>query len=311
MKAAQINAYGGPEVLVTNPGASKPEITESQVLVEVYAAGVNPFDWKVREGYMQEMLPLKFPATLGGDVAGIVSVVGEGVTNLQVGDEVYGQTNAVSGVGSFAEFTPVSARQLSAKPKSCDFVMSAGLPLAGCSAHQALVDHINLQQGQKILIHGGAGGIGSLAIQLAKHLGAYVATTVAGKDTDFAKGLGADEVIDYKTQDFSDLISGYDAVFDTVGGETAKKSYSVLRPSGILVSMAEPADEALAKQHKVTSMTQGTKTTSERLAKLAELVDQGIMTVTLDKIFSLDEAGEALGYLQNSKHHGKVVVKVK
>ncbi len=311
MKAAQINNYGGTDVMTVVANAPLPELKENQVLVEVHAAGVNPFDWKVREGYMQQMLPLRFPATLGVDLAGVVSAVSEDAAEFQVGDEVYGQANALSGAGAFAEFTPVSSSQLSAKPKNLDFVTCAGLPLAGCSAHEALVDNINLQPDQKILIHGGAGGIGSLAIQLAKHIGAYVATTVGNGDIDFVKGLGADEVIDYKTQDFTELIRDYDAVFDTVGGDVSKKSYQVLKPSGVLVSMVEPEDPDLSTQYSITSLIQMTHVTTERLQKLAELVDRGIMTVTIDNVFALDEAPMALAYLQNEKHRGKVVIQVK
>ncbi len=311
MKAAQINGYGGKAVMAVTDNAPRPPIEANQVLIEVHAAGVNPFDWKVREGYMQQMLPLTFPATLGGDLAGIVSELGSSVDGFTVGDEVYGAAGALSGVGSFAEYAPVSSGQLYAKPKTTNFTTAAALPLAGCSAYQALAEHINLQAGQKILIHGGAGGIGSLAIQLAKHLGAYVATTVSGGDADFVKQLGADEVIDYKTEDFAELIQDYDAVFDTVGGEITEKSYGVLKPGGTLVSMVGSADESKAKSHNITAVNQASKATTERLQKLAELVDEGFMTVNVDKVFSLDEAPEALEHLKTSKTRGKVVISVK
>ncbi len=171
--------------------APKPETGSDQVLVEVHAAGVNPFDWKVREGLTRAMAELEFPATLGGDFAGVITEIGEDVENLAVGQAVYGLAGALSGEGSYAEYAPVKASQLAAKPASIDFTQAAALPLAAVSAYQALVDHMDLQKGQKILIHGGAGGIGSLAIQLAKHLGAYVATTASAGDEAFAKGLGS------------------------------------------------------------------------------------------------------------------------
>ncbi len=311
MKAAQINQYGGPEVLQVNSNAPKPQVRHGQVLIEVYAAGVNPFDWKVRAGQVQLPPDISFPATLGGDVAGVVSELGSGVGGFTVGQEVYGQANALRGEGSFAEFTPVKAESLAPKPKTVDFVRAAAIPLAACSAYQALVDHIGLKSGQKILIHGGAGGIGNYAVQIAKSLGTYVATTTAGKDIEFAKTLDADEVINYETQDFSTIIKDFDAVFDTVGGDTALKSYSVLRPDGVLVSMTAQPDEAAAKAHGIIAILQSSKVTTERLHGLARLIDKGSLKVKVDRVFPLDQAGEALAYIESGRHHGKVVIKVK
>jgi NADPH:quinone reductase-like Zn-dependent oxidoreductase len=170
---------------------------------------------------------------------------------------------------------------------------------------------MNLQAGQKILIHGGAGGIGSFAIQLAKHLGAHVATTAARPETDFVKSLGADEVIDYRTQDFSQILKDYDAVFDTVGGETNTKSYQVLKPGGTLVSMVMPADEELVKQRGITYVQQSSQATAERLNEVGKLVDSGALKVNVDKIFPLDQAAEALEYLKSGHPKGKVVITVK
>lgn len=311
MKAAQINSYGGPDVLQAIDSAEKPKPGPGEVLIEVHSASANPFDWKVREGYLKEMVPLVFPATLGGDLAGIITEAGEGLDSFKVGDEVYGQANPLSGKGSFAEFTPVKSTSLALKPKTIDFATSAAVPLAGSSAHQAITEHIDLKSGQKILIHGGAGGIGSFAVQIAKHIGAYVAVTAAAEDMELAKSLGADEVIDYKSQDFTSLIKDYDAVFDTVGGETAKKSYQVLKSGGVLVSMTESPDDELAKKYGVKAIAQQTKVTTERLTQLAGLVDDGSLKVFVDKIFPLEDAGQALGYLQAGGHRGKVVIKVK
>src|SRR3972149_2414019 len=174
MKAAQINKYGGSEVVEINKTAPKPAASRGKLLVEVYAAGVNPIDWKIREGY----IPLKFPATLGGDFSGVVADVGEGVSGFKKGDEVYGYASILGGgSGSFAEFVSADAKVMALKPKNITHVEAGALPLTGVSAWQALVDHISLSRGKKILIHGGAGGIGTIAIQLARHLGAYVATT--------------------------------------------------------------------------------------------------------------------------------------
>ena len=233
MKSAQIKRYGGSEVVEINQSTPAPnDPSAGKVLVRIKAAGVNPADWKVREGYFQQMMPLQFPSTLGMDFSGIVEKVGEGVSDFKYNDEVYGQASLIrGGSGAFAEMALANADTIAYKPKTLSHEEAAGLPLAGVSAWQALVESIGLSKGQKILIHGGAGGIGSIAIQLAKHLGAYVATTVSTNDKEFVKEeIGADEVIDYKTQNFEDVLShDYDAVFDTVGGETYTRSFKVLK----------------------------------------------------------------------------------
>lgn len=309
MKAAQISEYGGEEALKVTE-IPKPTIEANQVLVQVHAAATNPFDWKVRDGIYKEYIPLTLPATLGGDLAGTVSEIGADVTGFAVGQEVYGMAGATSGKGSYAEFAPVKATQLAPKPANVDFDTAAALPLAGISAYQALIDHMNLKSGQRILIHGGAGGIGALAIQIAKQIGAVVATTVAAEDTEYVKDLGASEVVDYKSQDFSELLSDYDAVFDTVGGETNTKSYGVLKSGGTLVSMVMPEDTELAKRHDVQYVQQSSMATVERLTKLAELVDSGTVKVNIDKTFTLEEASKALEYLKTGHPRGKVVIRV-
>jgi len=312
MKAAQINEYGGAGVVNMVETAAKPGIGAGQVLVEVSAAGVNPFDWKVREGMVRQMAELKFPgAVLGGDLAGTVAEVGADVVHVKVGDEVYGQANALSSVGSFAQFAPAAGNSVGPKPKNVDFASAAALPLAGVSAYQAIVETLKLTSGQKILIHGGAGGIGTMAIQLAKHLGAHVATTVSAADIDYVKSLGADVVIDYEKQSFRDELSDYDAVFDTIGGEVYIRSFEVLKPGGAIVSMNSPVDEALMEQHNVTAYSQYTQLTTERLAQLAKLVESGAITVHVDRVFPLDRAGEALEYVKTGQPKGKVVIKVR
>lgn len=311
MRAAQITGYGGTDVLAFTDIAEQPTPNSKQVLVEVYAAGVNPFDWKVREGLMRSMAEPALPATLGGDCAGVVTAVGDEVTDFEIGQAVYGQAGALSGKGSYAEYTCVKASALALKPESVDFVTAAALPLASVSAYQALVDHMQLQAGQRILIHGGAGGIGTLAIQLAKQRGAYVITTATAADRDFVIGLGADEVIDYQTQNFVDVLSDLDAVYDTIGGETNKKSYGLLKPGGVLVSMVEPADEAIASEHQITYTFQFTSVTTERLNEIAALVDAGKLKTNVDKVFPLQAAAEALEYLKTAHPRGKVVITVK
>lgn len=311
MKAAQINQYGGSDVVAINENAPTPAVSSGHLLIEVRAAGVNPVDWKIREGYLQQMAPLQFPATLGGDFSGIVTDVGDGVSGFTKGDEVYGQASVLGGgSGSFAEFLSASPTTVARKPKNASHTEAAALPLAGVSALQALTEHLKLLRGQTILIHGGAGGIGSFAIQLAKHLGAAVATTAGADDAQHVKDLGADQVIDYKTQTFEDLLRDYDAVFDTVGGETYARSFKVLKKGGVIVSMLEQPNAELMQQHGVTAISQFTQVTNERLSKLAEFVDQGVIKVHVDKTFPLEQAGAALTYLQTGHPRGKVVLEI-
>ena len=218
----------GTEVIETFDD-QKPAVKSGQVLVEVHAASLNRIDSAIRAGYLHQMMPLNFPSVLGGDFAGIVVEVGEGVTNVKIGDEVYGYAGAfLGGSGSLAEYTSASVDKVSKKPKSIDMASAASLPLAGASAIQAIEEHIKIQKEQKILIHGGSGGIGSLAIQLAKLHEAYVATTVSTSNTEWVQKLGVDEVIDYKTNDFTSIIKDYDAVF-VAATEELNKSYTVVK----------------------------------------------------------------------------------
>jgi alcohol dehydrogenase len=311
-----MKGYGSSEVVEINQNAAAPnDPSDEKVLVKVKAAGVNPIDWKIREGYMQQMIPLQFPSTLGMDFSGTIEKVGAGVSGFNVGDdEVYGQASVTrGGSGAFAEIALANADSIAHKPKSLNHQEAAGLPLVGVSAWQALVETIGLTDGQKkILIHGGAGGIGSIAIQLAKRLGAYVATTASTNDKQFVKELGADEVIDYKTQTFEDLLPhDYDAVFDTVGGETYKRSFEVLkRGSGMIVSMLEQPNQQLMEQFGVKAVFQFTQVNRERLTKLAQWVDQNNIRVNVDRTFPLEEAGKALDYQKDVHPRGKVVLAI-
>jgi alcohol dehydrogenase len=220
MKSAQITRYGNTNEVLEIRQTSTPNLSAGKVLVEVKAAGINPIDWKIREGYMQQMIHLQFPSTLGLDFFGIVKQVGEDVSSdFNQGDGVYGQAGVpMGGSGSFSDVALANATSIAHKPKTLGHMEAAALPLVGVSAWQALVENIALSNGQKILIHGGAGGIGSIAIQLAKNLGARVATTASINDKQFVQELGADEVIDYRTQTFEDIVHDYDAVVDTVRG---------------------------------------------------------------------------------------------
>jgi len=322
MKAVLIEKYGGVEVLEMKENIAVPSVKKEQVLVEVYAVSINPVDWKIREGCLQSMMPITFPATIGGDFAGKVKEVGEDVADISAGDDVYGSAIVLNGgSGAFAEYAVVNTGNIAAKPTSVDFVKAAALPLTGSSAIQALEDHMKLQAGsafakasadkKKVLIHGGAGGIGTIAIQLAKTIGAYVATTVSTDDKEYVMALGADEVIDYKQQKFEEMLKDFDAVYDTVGGETTDKSFKVLKKGGIIVSMLGQPNPELAKQYEVTAIGQGTQTNTQHLRRLAELIDSGKITVHVEKVFPFAQVKEAFTYQETSHPRGKVVLTIK
>lgn len=308
MKAAQISEYGHADVVHVNE-VDKPTPGSGQVLVEVQAASLNPFDTMVREGYLQEMIPLKLPVTLGGDIAGVVREVGDEVEDLVDGDIVYGQANVVAGnSGALAEYAVTKAEQVAKAPVGIDITEAASLPLVGVSALQALTDHLNLQADQKIFIHGGAGGIGGIAIAIAKHLGAHVATTATGEGIDYVKELGADEVIDYKTQDFAEILRDFDAVFDTVGGEDFNTSLAILKSGSVAVSMIADADEARAKELGITAIKQSTHVTADKLKELAKLVEKGVVTAKVGKVFELSEIQQAFEARESGDVLGKIVV---
>jgi alcohol dehydrogenase len=314
MKSIQIKRYGNSDVVEVNDNASIPSVSAGKILVNVKASGVNPVDWKIREGYFQQMAPLQFPSTLGMDFSGVVKKIGEDdmSSDFKQGDEVYGQASVLSGgSGAFAELALANKDSIAHKPKTLNHLEAAALPLVGVSAWQALVENIGLTNGQKILIHGGAGGIGSIAIQLAKHLSAHVTTTVSTNDKEFVQRLGADQVIDYKTENFEDMLHDYDSVFDTVGGDTYKRSFKVLKKgSGIIVSMLEQPNSELMNQFGTKAVFLFSQVNRQRLAKLAQWVDQNNIKVNVDKTFSLDQASKALDYQRDVHPRGKVVLTV-
>lgn len=309
MRAAQINEYGDPSVIKIN-GIEKPTAGDRQVLIEAHASSINPFDSKLRSGKMQDSISLSFPVTLGGDIAGVVTKVGQNVTDFAPGDKVYGQAAAVAGnSGAFAEFATTSVGQIAPMPNNLDFKQAASLPLVGVSAVQALTEHINLQKGQKIFITGGSGGIGTIAIQIAQHIGAYVATTVPTEGVEAAKQLGADEVIDYKTQDFAELLQGYDAVYDLVGNEF-DKTLRILKKGGVAVTMVAQPNEKLAAELGVSVIGQSTAVTTKRLTKLARLVEAGVVKAQIDAVFSLDNIAEAFASKESGTTVGKIVIEI-
>ncbi|MEO8691498.1 MAG: NADP-dependent oxidoreductase [Candidatus Saccharimonas sp.] len=309
MKAVQISGYGDVSVIGFNE-IDKPVVGQGQVLVEVHAASVNPFDTKVRLGYMKDMMPLKFPVTIGGDFAGVAVEVGSGVTNIAVGDRVYGQANTGFGYGgSIAEFVATSAGQTAKTPNNVDFNEAASLPLVGASALQALVEHLELKAGDNILITGGSGGIGTMAIQIAKHLGARVSATASGAGLQVAKQLGADVVYDYASDGLLKLPKDFDAVFDTVGGEVFSAVLASVKTGGKIVTMGQ-GDLSRAEELGVTAIGQYTRVTSEVLDTLRELVEGGVVKSQVNSVFSLSDTAKAFETKETSKVAGKVVIEI-
>jgi len=311
MKAAQINNYGHADAVKVQEVA-KPVPGNGQVLIEVHASSINPFDSMVREGFLKDTIPLNFPVTLGGDISGIITEIGEGVSDFKIGDKVYGQANVVGGAsGAFAEFASTKSSQIGKMPANLSYTDSAAIVMTGLSAYQVIYEHMKLQAGQTILIHGGAGGIGSVAIQMAKHLGARVIATASGEGIAFAKDLGADEVIDYKLQKFEDLVTGVDAVFDTVGGETYDKSFVVVKMGGVIVSMTAQPNKELSEKFGVSAIYQSTHTSTEMLGELAKLVNEGVVNVRVDKVFTLDQIKQAFEARESGSVKGKLAIMIK
>ena len=258
---------------------------------------------------MHQSIPLQFPSTLGMDFSGDIKQIGEGVSpsDFKPGDEVYGQAGVISGgSGAFAEMALANMKSIANKPKKLDYSEAAGLPSVGVGAWQALKENIGLSKGQKILIHGGAGGIGSMAIQLETW--DYCRTTVSANDKPFVQELGADVVIDYRTQTFEDLLQSSDAVFDTVGGDTYRRYFKVLKKGGIIVSMLERPNSELMNQYGVKAIFQFTQADRERLTKVAQWVDENNIRLNIEKKFPLDETGDALDYQRDVHPRGKVVL---
>lgn len=310
MKALIFNEYGDLNQLTYTDAAEIPALKANYVLVNVKAVCLNRMDLMLLGGNLKDFFPLIHPSTAAGDFAGIVLAVGEGVQHLKTGDEVYGQSSqALGGSGSLAEYTLVRGDKVVKKPREITMTESASLPMVGTSAIQALEHHMNLLAGQKILIHGGTGGIGSLAIQLAKHHGAYVATTVDGQYSQLVKELGADEVIDYKTQDFTKLISGYDAVL--VNTENALDgSCQILKEKGILVSLVGDVNDELVKKFGITAISQMTEVSQAQLERLSVLINMRAIKPIIDRTFRFEESKGAFTYFEKTHPKGKVVISI-
>lgn len=308
MRSVRYSQFGTPDVLEIK-NIPRPRPKAGQALVEIRAIAINPFDSKLRQG--STGIDVALPITPGADFAGVITEVAHGITNLKKGDEVFGSAIVLNGgSGAMAEYAVANEASMALKPARSSFEEAAASVLVGVSALQAL-DQLDLSNNKKILIHGGAGGIGSMAIQYAKHLGAYVATTARAKDKDFVVKLGADEVIDYETQKFDEILKDYDAAYDTIGKDTFVRSFVILKPGGKIVSMIEKPNEELAKQYSITALQQFTKVNTDSLNKLRFYIDKGIIKPQIGKIFSLDQAQEAFRSLESGKVHGKIVVSIK
>jgi len=308
MKAVRIHSYGGPEVLKYED-APEPTPGKGEVLVKVYAAGVNPVDWKVREGYLKQAINYPLPLIPGWDVAGIVESIGTGVTKFKKGDEIFGKPDLTRN-GAYAEYIVVNESDLALKPKSKDFVHSAAVPVTSLTAWQSLFDVAKLEAGQKILIHAAAGGVGSFAVQFAKWKGAYVIGTASKNNLEWLKSIGADETIDYNVVKFEDVVHDMDVVLDTIGGETQNRSWKVLKKGGILVSTVGQPSEKEAEKFGVRCGVGNAVSNPEQLNQIANLIDEGKVNPLVETILPLSEARRAHEISQSGHARGKIVLKV-
>lgn len=304
MKAIVINEYGGNDV-VKYTDVALPDPKADEVLVKVHAAGVNPVDWKIRNG-AGERLGLKLPIMLGGEMAGTIEKVGDNITTFKEGDAVYG----IIKVGAFAEYAIAKEGDVAPKPQSIDFEQAAAIPLGGLTAWQAIFDLAELKNGQRILITGASGGVGSLAVQFAKAKGAYVIGTASTSNQAFIREIGVDEANDYTRQHFEELVKDVDVVFDTVGGDTFERSFQTLKKAGFLVtSVAFPSEEK-AEEFGVRAARVFCKPNAEQLAQISELVEAGKLKARVTTVLPLAEVKRALELSESGHANGKIVLKV-
>lgn len=333
MKAFIVNRYGKKERLQLQEIA-EPVVKENDVLVQVYSAGVNLLDSKIKNGEFKLILPYKTPFVLGHDVAGVITKTGAKVTRFKVGDEVYARP-ADHRIGTFAELIAINEADVALKPQRLSMEEAASIPLVALTAWQALVEKANLKKGQKVFIQAGSGGVGTIAIQLAKHLGATVATTTSTANIEWVKALGADVVIDYKKDDFETILRDYDVVLNSQDAGTLEKSLRVLKPGGKLISISGPPDPAFAEEFRLGwplkiimgLLSLGARRKAKRLyvdysflfmraegsqlSKITALIDSGIISPVIDKVFPFEKTEEALTYVESGRAKGKVIIKVK
>ncbi len=332
MKALVLKRYGGAEQ-IEFADIPRPTIKPDEILVRVHAAGLNPIDYMIPKGTFKPMLKFELPATLGSDLAGIVVEVGSRVSGFKVGDAVFASVFDL-GTGSLAEFAAVPEFAAAHKPSNLDFVQAASIPMVGLTSWQALNERLRLKRGQKVFIPAGSGGIGTFAIQLAKHLGAKVGTTTSTANVGLVRSLGADEVVDYKTQEFDKVLGGYDAVLGTVRGDGLEKALRIVKPGGNVVSLIGPPDVAFARTRGMNFFMRfvfgllsrkiiGLATKQDasysflfmrpdgrQLAQIAELLASSRIRPVIDKVVPFVEAKQALAYLEQGRARGKVVVQM-
>ncbi|UOP04171.1 NADP-dependent oxidoreductase [Conchiformibius kuhniae] len=331
MHAMTIQAYGQKNVEKTT--VPTPAIGKDDVLVKILAAGVNSVDFKIRDGRLKLLIDYPMPLILGNDLAGIVAAVGDNVREFAVGDAVYGRADK-DRMGTFAEYIAIKKQHLAKKPPHLNFTESASLPLAALTAYQALHERMKLQAGDKVLIHAGAGGVGTAAIQIAKAMGLFVATTASAAGRALVERLGADLIIDYKTEDFSEQLRGYDGVLDTLGGDALRKSFRVVKRGAKVVSVsavptAQLADEwglpfykkilfalasaplhLAAKKHGAVYDFLFMRPDGGQLAEIGAWAEQGKVLPVIDKVFAFDDTQQALAYSEQGRAKGKIVIKI-
>lgn len=306
MKAAIIRDYDA-EIEITDIDA--PALHDDSVLINVHAASLNPIDYILQSGVMKNDIPLEFPHVMGFDVSGEITEVGKDVTGFEVGDAVFARANQQD-AGGIAQIARLKADEMALKPGNISHVEAASVPLAGLTAWQALISKGKLKRGDKVLIHAGSGGVGTLAIQIAKHFGAHVATTCSARNADLVRDLGADIVIDYNTQEFEDVVSDYDIVFDMVGGETLNRSFKVLKKGGVLVSIKGQDNHNLASENDVQFEGFFMEPDGAMLADLGKLIEDGKIKTVVDCTYPMDETVEAYEALKDGHAVGKIVVKI-
>ncbi|WP_430617021.1 NADP-dependent oxidoreductase [Enterococcus sp. DIV0176] len=331
MKAAVIDTYKQPTPKIKE--VPIPDIRSNDVLVKIVAASINPIDIKTKDGGLKMLLSYNMPIIMGSDFAGIITAVGEKVTNYSIGDAVYGRVQK-NRIGTFAEYIAVDQGAIALKPKNINFEEAASIPLVGLTSYQALHDIMQIQPGQKVMIQGGSGGIGTIAIQLAKYLGAYVATTTSANNFDLVKSLGADYPINYQTTNFAEVLQDYDYVFDTRGGATLEAAFKIIKPGGKVVSIAGLPNYRFGKEYgvplwkqfafkmvtrnltKLEKQTQASytflfmKPSGTQLDVLRHLIEAEIIKPVIDRIVPLSEVEEALSYSQSGRATGKIILQM-
>ncbi|MBA9042431.1 alcohol dehydrogenase [Bacillus aryabhattai] len=332
MRAMVIDRYG--KVPMRLEEMPTPEIGEYEVLAEIHAASINPIDFKIRDGKVKLLVKYKMPLTLGNDFSGVVAKVGAKVTRFKVGDEIYARPRK-SKIGTFAEYIAIHEDDIALKPKNLSFEEAASIPLVGLTSYQALTDILQLQKGQKILIQAGAGGVGTFAIQLAKLMGATVATTASEAGANLVKSLGADEIINYKTEKFEEILKNYDAVFDTLGGEILEKSFGVIKDGGKIVSVSGLPNARFGKEygsgffktllfsaasHKLTVLEKKhnvqytflfMKPSGEQLYIIGNFIETGKIKPIIDSVFPFEDAQKAMEYAESGRAKGKIILKIR